>query len=117
MPEGDTIHHAARRIRAVLEGRTPDEILTPHPRHSFERWPERLAGRAVRSVDAHGKHLFIRFDGASIDLTDGYIHFSSGAQARETAKRHFAGMDDLLLIAVDAEALGEKLMKNNVLCI
>jgi uncharacterized protein (DUF952 family) len=50
-----------------------------------------------------------RFDGASIDLTDGYIHFSSGKQARETAKRHFAGMDDLLLIAVDAEALGEKL--------
>jgi endonuclease VIII len=63
VPEGDTIHHAARRIRAVLEGRTPEQILTPHPRHSFDRWPERLAGRAVRSVDAHGKHLFVRFDG------------------------------------------------------
>jgi endonuclease-8 len=66
MPEGDTIHHAARRIRAVLEDRVPEQILTPHPRHRAERWPERLAGRAVRSVDAHGKHLFLRFDG---DLT------------------------------------------------
>jgi endonuclease VIII len=63
MPEGDTIHHAARRIRDVLEGRTPEQIRTPHPRHRFDGWPERLAGRDVRSVDAHGKHLFIRFDG------------------------------------------------------
>ena len=50
-----------------------------------------------------------RFDGAPVDLADGYIHFSNGEQARETAARHFAGMDDLLLVAVDAEALGEKL--------
>jgi endonuclease VIII len=66
MPEGDTIHHAARRIRAVLADRVLDRILTPHPRHRADRWPERLAGRAVRAVDAHGKHLFLRFDG---DLT------------------------------------------------
>ena len=52
MSEGDTIHHAAWRIRAVLAGRTPDEILTPHPRHSLDRWPERLAGRAVAEVQA-----------------------------------------------------------------
>jgi endonuclease-8 len=66
MPEGDTIHHAATRIREVLAGRVPDEILTPQPRHAVDRWPQRLAGRAVRSVDAHGKHLFVRFEG---DLT------------------------------------------------
>jgi endonuclease-8 len=63
MPEGDTIHHAAARIRAVLEGRVPEEIVTPHPRHQLDRWPERLAGRSVRAVDARGKHLFVRFDG------------------------------------------------------
>ncbi len=50
-------------IRAVLERRVPEEILTPHPRHALDRWQERLAGCAVRSVDAHGKHLFLRFDG------------------------------------------------------
>jgi endonuclease-8 len=66
MPEGDTIHHAASRIRAVLEGQIPDEILTPQPRHRADRWPQQLQERSLRSVDAHGKHLFLRFDG---DLT------------------------------------------------
>jgi endonuclease-8 len=66
VPEGDTIAWAAKRIRPVLAGQVPDEILTPQPRHTLDRWPERLAGRAVRSVDTHGKHLFIRFDGALV---------------------------------------------------
>ena len=63
MPEGDTIHYAANRMRPLLEGRVPEEVLTPHRRHGLDRWPQRLAGRAVRSVDAHGKHLFLRFEG------------------------------------------------------
>ncbi len=61
MPEGDTIHYAAARIRAVLASQVPEEIRTPQPRHAADRWPQRLAGKAVRSVDAHGKHLFLRF--------------------------------------------------------
>lgn len=63
MPEGDTIAWAAQRIRPVLEGQVPDEIRTPHPRHQFDRWPERLAGRAVTRVETHGKHLFLHFEG------------------------------------------------------
>src|ERR687897_1846114 len=63
MPEGDTIHFHANRIRPVLEGHVPDALETPHPRFGRDRWPERLAGRAVRSVDAIGKHLFLRFEG------------------------------------------------------
>jgi len=63
MPEGDTIAYAANRMRPVLEGRVPDEILTPQARHALDRWPERLAGRAVAGVDTHGKHLFLRFEG------------------------------------------------------
>jgi endonuclease VIII len=66
MPEGDTIHHAARRVGAALVGARIESIETPHPRHRADRWAERLDGRAVRGVDAHGKHLFIRFEG---DLT------------------------------------------------
>jgi uncharacterized protein (DUF952 family) len=50
-----------------------------------------------------------RFDGAPVDAADGYIHFSTAAQAKETAARHFAGQDDLLLVAVDEAALGEAL--------
>jgi endonuclease VIII len=63
VPEGDTIAWHANRIRPVLEGHVPEEIGTPHPRHRFDRWPERLANRAVRRVDTHGKHLFLRFEG------------------------------------------------------
>jgi uncharacterized protein (DUF952 family) len=50
-----------------------------------------------------------RFSGATIDLTDGYIHFSTADQAEETAARHFVGKTNLLLIAFDADAMGEKL--------
>lgn len=50
-----------------------------------------------------------RFTGAPIDRADGFIHFSTADQVAETAARHFAGQDDLLLVAVEAEALGEAL--------
>jgi endonuclease-8 len=66
MPEGDSIHRAARRVGAALVGSDIRSIEMPQPRHSRDRWAERLEGRGVRSVDAHGKHLFLRFDG---DLT------------------------------------------------
>jgi endonuclease VIII len=53
MPEGDTIHSAARRVGAALVGHEIMEIETPQRRHALDRWPERLAGREVRTVDAH----------------------------------------------------------------
>jgi uncharacterized protein (DUF952 family) len=49
------------------------------------------------------------FGGAAIDLTDGYIHLSTGAQARRTAELYFKGQDGLLLVAVDAGRLGDAL--------
>lgn len=49
------------------------------------------------------------FQGAPVDLADGYIHFSTAEQAPETAARHFAGQRDLVLVAVPAEALGPQL--------
>jgi endonuclease VIII len=51
---------------AALVGKPIVAIETPQPRHALDRWPERLGGRAVRAVDARGKHLFVRFEG---DLT------------------------------------------------
>ena len=45
------------------------------------------------------------FHGAGIDLQDGFIHFSTAAQVRETAAKHFAGVTGLLLVAVGAENL------------
>lgn len=49
------------------------------------------------------------FRGTADDARDGFIHFSAAAQIAETAARHFAGKTDLMLIAVDAEALGPAL--------
>jgi uncharacterized protein (DUF952 family) len=49
------------------------------------------------------------FTGAPVDLADGYIHFSTADQVAETAEKHFAGQRDLVLVAVDADALGATL--------
>jgi uncharacterized protein (DUF952 family) len=49
------------------------------------------------------------FAGAPVDLADGFIHFSTGSQVRETAAKHFAGQRDLLLIAFDDARVGEAL--------
>lgn len=45
------------------------------------------------------------FEGSAADRVDGYIHFSDAGQLRETARRHFAGRHDLLLVTIDAERL------------
>ena len=50
-----------------------------------------------------------KFTGAAIDLQDGYIHFSTAEQAAETAAKHFAGVSNLLLVAVETETLGDAL--------
>ena len=49
------------------------------------------------------------FAGAPVDHADGFIHFSTADQVAETAARHFAGQAGLLLVAVDAAALGSAL--------
>jgi uncharacterized protein (DUF952 family) len=49
------------------------------------------------------------FDGAPADQADGFIHFSTAAQVRDTAAKHFAGKRDLLLVRVEAERLGDAL--------
>lgn len=47
--------------------------------------------------------------GAPIDVADGYVHFSTATQAAETAAKHFAGQDDLFLLAVETDPLGDDL--------
>ena len=49
------------------------------------------------------------FEGSALDLKDGFIHFSAADQWAETLAKHFAGQIDLLLVAVEAEALGQRL--------
>ena len=56
------------------------------------------------AFDAAGETL-----GAPIDLADGFVHFSTAEQAAETAAKHFAGEDGLMLLACDADAMGDAL--------
>jgi uncharacterized protein (DUF952 family) len=49
------------------------------------------------------------YRGSEVDARDGFIHFSTAAQLAETAARHFAGQTDLMLVAVDGDALGSAL--------
>ena len=53
-----------------------------------------------RAAEARGV-----FEGATVDLKDGFIHLSTGRQMRETAARHFAGQDGLLLVGFREEDL------------
>jgi uncharacterized protein (DUF952 family) len=57
-----------------------------------------------REVEAAGN-----FAGAAVDVTDGYIHFSTADQAPETAAKWFADRTDLWLVAVESERLGAAL--------
>ena len=79
-------------MRPILENRVPDEVRTPHPRHRLDRWPERLAGRAVRAVDTHGKHLFLRFEGgltlhAHLRMTGTWAVYSEGQRWERASRR------------------------------
>lgn len=49
------------------------------------------------------------FRGAPVDLADGFIHFSTAGQVKETAAKHFSGQHDLVLVAVNDASLGEAL--------
>jgi uncharacterized protein (DUF952 family) len=60
--------------------------------------------KAWLAAERHGE-----FRGSEADARDGFIHLSTAAQLVGTAAKHFAGATDLLLVAVDAGALGEAL--------
>ncbi len=58
-------------------------------------------------ADWTAAHEAGRYEGSALDRQDGYIHFSTAAQAQETARRHFAGQADLVVLEVEADDLGE----------
>jgi len=62
------------------------------------------AAKLWREAESQG--LFI---GAPIDIADGFIHFSTAEQARETAALHFKGQDDLIIAAIDPGKLKDPL--------
>jgi len=49
------------------------------------------------------------FEGAAIDLHDGYMHFSTASQVKHTARLHFTERKGLVVVAVEAKCLGDDL--------
>jgi endonuclease-8 len=64
MPEGDSLHRAARRLQPLVGQRI--EAASPHPRAQAERVAERVNGRTLESVEAIGKNLLLRFEGGVV---------------------------------------------------
>jgi uncharacterized protein (DUF952 family) len=62
------------------------------------------SAREWREAEAAGTYR-----GSAVDGQDGFIHLSTAAQLDETLRRHFAGQEDLVLVAVDPAALGDAL--------
>ena len=64
VPEGDTLHRAARRLQVLVGQRI--EASSPHPRAQAERVAETVDGRVLESVEAIGKNLLLRFEGGVV---------------------------------------------------
>ena len=64
MPEGDSLHRAARLLQVLAGQRV--EVETPHPRTAGKRLAERLDGLLLESVEAVGKNLLLRFEGGLV---------------------------------------------------
>jgi endonuclease-8 len=64
VPEGDTLHRAARRLQVLVGQRIDAE--SPHPRAQVERVAEHIDGRTLESVEAVGKNLVLRFSGGVV---------------------------------------------------
>jgi endonuclease-8 len=64
MPEGDSLHRAARRLQVLAGERI--QVETPHPRAAAKRLVEQLDGRTLESVEAVGKNLLLRFEGGLV---------------------------------------------------
>jgi uncharacterized protein (DUF952 family) len=71
--------------------------MSEHPTTAYKV----LTAEQMRALEADA------FQGAPIDLADGYIHLSTSDQLTETVDKHFAGQSDLWVAAIDLDALGD----------
>jgi endonuclease-8 len=100
VPEGDTLHRAARRLQALVG--EPVEVETPHPRAAVERIAERLDGRRLEAVEARGKNLLLTFDGGYVLRR--HLRMSGRWRVQERG-RGFRGTPWLVLRNASTEAL------------
>jgi endonuclease-8 len=101
VPEGDSLHRAARRLQALVGEQVAVE--TPHPRAASERLAERLDGRRLESVEAVGKNLLLSFEGGLVLRS--HLRMSGRWQVRARGSKAFVGRPWLVLRAPEHEAL------------
>ena len=100
MPEGDSLHRAARELQVLVGEQVAVE--TPHPRAAAERVAERLDGRRLLGVEAVGKNLLLSFEGGLVLRS--HLRMSGRWQVVERgASRH--GRPWLVLSGEEREAL------------
>ncbi|HEY2939021.1 MAG TPA: DNA-formamidopyrimidine glycosylase family protein [Gaiellaceae bacterium] len=101
MPEGDSLHRAARRLQVLVGERVAVE--TPHPRAAAERLAERLDGRRLLDVEAVGKNLLLSFEGGMVLRS--HLRMRGRWEVRPRDSRPKAGKPWLVLRAANHEAL------------
>ncbi|HEY6836201.1 MAG TPA: DNA-formamidopyrimidine glycosylase family protein [Gaiellaceae bacterium] len=101
MPEGDSLHRAARRLQVLVGERVAVE--TPHPRAAALGVAGRLDGRRLESVEAVGKNLLLSFEGGLVLRS--HLRMRGRWQVRERGARGWAGKPWLVLRASGHEAL------------
>jgi|SRR5262245_51476927 len=100
MPEGDSLHRAARRLQVLVGERVAVE--TPHPRAAAERVAERLDGRTLEAVEAVGKNLLLSFEGGLVLRS--HLRMSGRWQVVERGRAR-RGKPWLVLSGADREAV------------
>ena len=68
-----------------------------------------LIYKILRPAEWRAAQEIGQLTGAPVDIADGFIHFSTAAQVRETAARHFSGESDLVLLAIEPSGLTDAL--------
>jgi endonuclease VIII len=100
VPEGDTIHRAARRLQVLVGERV--EVETPHPRAQAAIDAAQLDGRVLESVQALGKNLLFRFEGGI--LLRSHLRMSGSWSVRPRGELS-AGNPWLVLRGTEAEGV------------
>jgi len=101
MPEGDSLHRAARRLQALVGERV--SVETPHPRAAALGVAGTLDGRRLESVEAVGKNLLLTFEGGLVLRS--HLRMRGRWQVRERGARGWTGRPWLVLRASAHEAL------------
>jgi len=101
MPEGDSLHRAARRLHALVGRRV--EVEAPHPRAAALGLAGRLDGRVLESVEAVGKNLLLAFEGGLVLRS--HLRMSGRWQVRRRGSKGQTGLPWLVLRTVEHEAI------------